>query len=378
MNINIYGSTGTIGLKTLEIVEKNFSNMKVNLLCAKSNIKLLKKQIFKFKPKYAFLKDHYKFTNFPGKIDNTYILNFEELKNYLSSSRSDYSVLAISGYKSLYYLEHIISNTDNLGIATKEVIVSAGHVFKKKNFFKKTNIYPLDSEHFSIYEFFSKINFNKQIQKIILTASGGPFYKRRFKTLKNIKFNEAIKHPRWKMGYKNSIDSATIVNKCLELVEAHYLFNIPFDKLDILIHPEALVHSVIEYENYVTHFNLFKNDMKIPILNFLQSNRSKYVKNSENLYIKNLTSLNFQDVKNDIFPIYKFFKNIDKKKPQNLIKFNIGNEYAVNLFKNKKINYTDILKIIQKVTSLNLNYSVNTIKDIINYHEEIENKLQNF
>ena len=378
MNINIYGSTGTIGLKTLEIVEKNFSNIKVNLLCAKSNIKLLKKQIYKFKPKYAFLNDYYKFTNLPSKIDNTYILNFEELKNHLSSSRSDYSVLAISGYKSLYYLEHIISNTDNLGIATKEAIVSAGHIFKKKNFFNKTNIYPLDSEHFSIYEFFNKINYNKPIKKIILTASGGPFYKRRFKTLKNIKFNEAIKHPRWKMGYKNSIDSATLVNKCLELVEAHYLFNIPFDKLDILIHPEALVHSVIEYENYVTHFNLFKNDMKIPILNFFQSSRSKYQKNSENLNIKKLISLNFQNVKNDIFPIYKFFKNIDKKKPQNLIKFNIGNEYAVNLFKNKKINYTDILKIIQKVTSLNLNYSVNTIKDIINYHEEIEKKLQDF
>ena len=120
----------------------------------------------------------------------------------------------------------------------------------------------------------------------------------------------------WEMGYKNSIDSATLVNKCLELVEAHYLFNIPFDKLDILIHPEALVHSVIEYENYVTHFNLFKNDMKIPILNFLQSNRSKYVKNSENLYIKNLTSLNFQDVKNDIFPIYKFFKILIRKTPK--------------------------------------------------------------
>ena len=378
MNINIYGSTGTIGLKTLGIVEKNFSNIKVNLLCAKSNIKLLKKQIHKFKPKYAFLNDYYKFTNFPRKIGSTYILNFEELKNYLSSSRSDFSVLAISGYKSLYYLEHIISNTDNLGIASKEAIVSAGHIFKKKNFFKKTNIYPLDSEHFSIYEFFNKINFNKPIKKIILTASGGPFYKRKFKTLKNIKFNEAIKHPRWKMGYKNSIDSATLVNKCLELVEAHYLFNIPFDKLDILIHPEAIVHSVIEYENYVTHFNLFKNDMKIPILNFLQSSGTKYGNNSNNLYIKNLTSLNFQNVKNDIFPIYKFFKNIDKKKPQNLIKFNIGNEYAVNLYKNKKINYTDIFKIIQKVTSLNLNYSVNTIKDIINYHEEIEKKLQNF
>ena len=134
MNINIYGSTGTIGLKTLGIVEKNFSNIKVNLLCAKSNIKLLKKQIHKFKPKYAFLNDYYKFTNFPRKIGSTYILNFEELKNYLSSSRSDFSVLAISGYKSLYYLEHIISNTDNLGIASKEAIVSAGHIFKKKFF----------------------------------------------------------------------------------------------------------------------------------------------------------------------------------------------------------------------------------------------------
>ena len=180
------------------------------------------------------------------------------------------------------------------------------------------------------------------------------------------------------MGYKNSIDSATLVNKCLELVEAHYLFNIPFDKLDILIHPEAIVHSVVEYENYVSHFNLFKNDMKIPILNFLQSSGARYKQNNNKLYIKSITNLNFESVKNDVFPIYKFFKNIDKKKPQNLIKFNIGNEFAVNLFKNKNINYTDIYKIIQKVTSLNLNYSVNTIKDIINYHEEIEKKLQNF
>tara|TARA_E500000178_G_scaffold351621_1_gene413148 strand:- start:628 stop:1764 length:1137 start_codon:yes stop_codon:yes gene_type:complete len=378
MNINIYGSTGTIGLKTLELVEHNFPNIKVNLLCAKSNIKLLKKQIHKFKPMYAFLNDHYKFPSFSGKIDNTYILNFKELKNYLSSSRSDYSVLAISGYKSLYYLEHIVFNTDNLGIASKEAIVSAGHIFKNKNFFKKTNIYPLDSEHFSIHEFFSKIILNKKIKKITLTASGGPFYKRKFNTLKNIKFNEAIKHPKWKMGYKNSIDSATLVNKCLELVEAHYLFNIPFDKLDILIHPEAIVHSVVEYENYVSHFNLFKNDMKIPILNFLQSSGARYKQNNNKLYIKSITNLNFESVKNDVFPIYKFFKNIDKKKPQNLIKFNIGNEFAVNLFKNKNINYTDIYKIIQKVTSLNLNYSVNTIKDIINYHEEIEKKLQNF
>ena len=180
------------------------------------------------------------------------------------------------------------------------------------------------------------------------------------------------------MGYKNSIDSATLVNKCLELVEAHYLFEIPYTKMKVLIHPEAIVHSAIEFNNYVTHFNLFKNDMKIPIINFLLLSDLKQKYKNNNLFIKNYETLNFSNVKNTVFPIYKLFKNLDKEKPQNLIKFNVGNEFAVNLFKNKLIKYTDIYNIIQKVTSLNLYSPVNTIKDIINYHEEIEIKLQNF
>ena len=178
------------------------------------------------------------------------------------------------------------------------------------------------------------------------------------------------------MGYKNSIDSATLVNKCLELIEAHYLFDIPFDKIKILIHPEAIAHSVVEFDNYVTQFNLFKNDMSIPILNFLSSSKTKHKINSK-LFINHYKNLNFENVKTDIFPIYDFFNKIDKKRPQNLIKFNIGNEYAVNLYKKRIIKYTEIYKIIKKVTSINLYSSVNTIKDIINYHEEIEKRLQN-
>ena len=179
------------------------------------------------------------------------------------------------------------------------------------------------------------------------------------------------------MGYKNSIDSATLVNKCLELIEAHYLFDIPYSKMDILIHPEALVHSVIEHKNYVTHFNLFKNDMSIPIYNFLLSSNIGDYKNQDKFLIQSIPSLNFEKVKYQNFPIYKLFKEINKNRPQNLIKFNIGNEYAVNLFKNKIIKYTDIYKIIEKVISLNLYSSVNNIKDIIYYHEQIENKLKN-
>ena len=177
------------------------------------------------------------------------------------------------------------------------------------------------------------------------------------------------------MGYKNSIDSATLVNKCLEIIEAHYLFAIPYDKMEILIHPEAIVHSIVEFENYVTQFNLFKNDMSIPIFNFLSRSKFKSQKIYKKFIITDHQNYNFEKVKNEIFPIYNFFKKIDKERPQDLIKFNIGNEFAVNLYKNKIIKYTDIYKIIKKVTSLNLYYSVNNIKDIIKYHEEIENKL---
>ena len=378
MNINLFGSTGVIGKKTLNLIENEFTNIKVNLLCAKSNYQLLKKQIQKYKPKYAFLYDAEKTSNFKNQVDKTKFLNYNELISYLSSSRSNLSLLAISGYKSLYFLEHIVKNTDNLGIANKEAIVSAGHIFKKKKYFDITKIFPIDSEHFSIFEYLNKINNSQSINKIILTASGGPFYRKNFESLRNIKFSTAIKHPKWNMGYKNSIDSATLVNKCLELVEAHYLFNIPFNKLEVLIHPQAVIHSIIEHKNYVTHFNAFKNDMKIPISNFLHLANTKNKINNKNLFINNYNDLSFRKVQKDIFPVYNFFNNIDKEKPQNLIKFNIGNEYAVNLFKNKKIKYTDIYKIIKKVTSINLNSSVNTIKDILYYHEELEKKLHNF
>ena len=378
MNINIYGSTGVIGKKTLSIIDKNFPNLNVDLLCAKSNLKLLTQQIKKYKPKYAFLYDHEKFSNFNYKIGKTKFLNLDELKSFLLSSKSNLSLLAISGYKSLYFLENIIQNTDNLGIVSKEAIVSGGHIFKKKNYFNKTNIFPIDSEHFSLFELFDKISSKTKIKKIILTASGGPFYNKKFYSLRNVKFQQAIKHPKWKMGYKNSIDSATLVNKCLELIEAHYLFDIPFNQMDILIHPEALVHSIVEFDNYVTQFNLFENDMSIPIINFLCKSKIKYKYDDKRFYINKYRNLNFNVVKDDIFPIYKFFYKINKKKPENLIKFNIGNEFAVNLYKENKIKYTDIYRIIKKVTSLNLYSSLNTIKDIIQYHEEVEKKLLNF
>ena len=375
MILNIYGSTGEIGKKTLIVIKKYFPKIKINLLCANSNLRVLKKQINIFKPKYVFLSNDDASRKLKSTIkSNTKVLSFAQLCYYLRNSKSDFSILAISGYKSLYYLDYIIKNTRNLGLVNKEAIVSAGHIFKKKKYFKKTKIFPIDSEHFSLFESFNFDNNINNFKKIILTASGGPFYNKNYKSLEKISFSDAIKHPKWKMGYKNSIDSATLVNKCLEVVEAHYLFGIPFEKIDIIIHPQALVHSIITKKNFVSNYNLFKNDMSIPIINFLMQSKFKFEKNNKNFYFKINSQLDFYEVKNQVFPIYNFFKKMNKENPANLIKFNTGNELAVNMFKNNLIKYTDIIEIIKKVVSIKLNSPLNNIKDIINYHEKIEKK----
>ncbi len=269
-------------------------------------------------------------------------------------------------------MESILINTDSLGLVSKEAVVSAGHLFKKfpKKF--KNKIYPLDSEHFSIFQ---NIKNNKlKLNKIKITASGGPFLGKNFDSLNNISSLEASKHPKWKMGYKNSIDSATLVNKCLELIEAHYLFDLPFDKLDIVIHPESQIHSIFEYNNFIYNMIAFQNDMLIPIYSFLNQ-KFDYLLDKKRFKITNDTLFSFYDVKNQEFPVYKLFKNLDKSNPSNIIKFNVGNEYAVNLFKNKNIKYTEILKIISKITSLNIENKLNNIRDIISYHELLEIKI---
>jgi 1-deoxy-D-xylulose-5-phosphate reductoisomerase len=373
MKINIFGSTGIIGSKTLGIIRKYFPDLKINLLCSNSNVKKIIQQIKIHSPKYVYLNDSSKVHFLKQNISNNIkILNFNDLKTYLLNSNSDLTLLAISGYKSLNYLEPILINTKSLGLVSKEAIVSAGHLFNNFTNKIKNKIYPLDSEHFSIFQNIK--NKNLLLDKIKITASGGPFLGRNFQSLKDISFSDASRHPKWKMGYKNSIDSATLVNKCLELVEAHYLFDIPYDKLDIVIHPESQIHSIFEYNNYIYNMVAFQNDMLIPIYSFLNQ-KFKYVLNEKIFGIPFNTSFNFTNVKNQEFPIYKFFKKLDKSFPSNIIKFNVGNEYAVNLFKKKQIKYTEILKIISKITSINMEYKLNNINDIIYYHELLENKI---
>ena len=285
MNINLYGSTGVIGKLTLKLLSNYFPNYKINLLCAKSNLKTLVNQCQIHQPNYVYLDNPNKINQLKSNLPKkTRILYKNDLLDYLENSKSDMSILAVSGYQSLKYLEPILKNSKQMGIVSKEAIVSGGHILKKLSKKYQCEIFPLDSEHYSIFSHFNKINLKQSnVKKINLTASGGPFYKKKFKSLTNVSFSQAIKHPKWKMGYKNSIDSATLVNKCLELIEAHYLFDISYHNLDILIHPESLVHSIIEYTNYTSNLIYFYNDMKIPIFNFLNN------KENINFYEKKFT-----------------------------------------------------------------------------------------
>ena len=379
MKINIYGSTGIIGKKSLLIIKKYFPDIKINLLIANKNYKELIKQINIFKPKYVYIDNKYFFYKLDKEINNlsTIILTKSELFSYLNSSKSDMSLLSVSGYESLNYLEAIFKNTKHLGLVNKECVVSAGHLFKK--LIKKYNIkiFPLDSEHFSLNTSLLNNNFKlSNYNKIYLTASGGPFLNKKLSNFKNIKLTDSINHPIWKMGYKNSIDSSTMANKCLEIIEAHYLFEIPFNKLNIIIHPESLIHSIIEYTNFTSNLNYFYHDMFIPIFNFFNSNKKSHIHyNFKKFKFSNNLNLNFIPIEYNRYPIVKLFENIDKNNPSELIKFNCANEYSVNLFINKIIDYTQIVNVLQKCLDIDINISVKDIRSIIEFQKKYIEKI---
>ena len=376
-SINIFGSTGTIGSKTLKIINEYFPNIKINLLTANQNYKKLSKQIYYYKPRYIYLSDESKYRNIKNEINNSSIkfFNKSELFDYLNLNKTDLTILSISGYKALNYLEPIIKNTKNLGIVNKECIVSAGNIIKIlcKKF--DTEIHPLDSEHFSIQNFINLYtNFDiKNLKNLFLTASGGPLLNKEFKEIKFAKFKNVIQHPKWIMGYKNSIDSSSLANKCLEIIEAHYLFDINYDKLEIIIHPQSLIHSIFEFNNLTSCMNYFYHDMFIPLFNFLNISSRSFKSNVKNsLYnFKKESELHFFKPNNKNFPILKTFNDMNKYQHKNIINFNTGNEYAVELFSKGKIIFGDIDKIIQESLTLDPKIKLNNIKNIIMYQNEL-------
>ena len=343
--VSILGSTGSVGLAVLKILDKD-RLIKINLLCANKSYSLICSQIKKYKPKIFIINNHLIFKKVKKKFKkkNTIILNtFNSLK---IKKKSDITVSAIPGIAGLQPTLKMIEGSKKILIANKESIICGWNLLSKKAKKNKTKIIPIDSEHFSIMKLL-ETNKLEDINKIYITASGGPFLNYSINQLQKIRPSDALKHPKWKMGKKVTIDSATLMNKILELIEAQLLFNLDLKKLDILIHPESLVHAVVELNNGLYKFIYHDTSMIIPLANAIYEDKLNinhfYIK--KNNVIKNLT---FKKVNKNIFPIIKLKKKLNEY-PATPIIINAANEILVDQFLRKKIPFSSIYKFIMAI-----------------------------
>ena len=338
--IIILGSTGSIGKQTLEIVKKNRNNFKIVLLSTDKNINLISKQIKTFKVKNIVVTNKKKYEIIKKKFKKVKIFpNFKKMDKELKV-KADYAMSAISGIEGLRPTINIIKKTKRIAIANKESLICGWDLIQKELKKNKTEFIPVDSEHFSIWSVIR--NYQKSnIEKIILTASGGPFLNKKIK--KNITTKEAIKHPNWAMGKKISIDSATMMNKIFEVIEAKKIFNIELNKFEILIHPKSYIHAIVKLKNGLVKIVAHDTDMKIPISNsiYMGDKNQNFVK-SKKINLDILNSLDFQKVRNKKFPIVKILKKITKKESLFDTVLVSMNDELVSLFLKNKINFLDI------------------------------------
>ena len=343
--IAILGSTGSIGKSTLEVIKKNKDNFDIILLTANNNYKLLIKQAKEFKAKNVLIKNNKFYLKVKKSLKNTKVYFGDVSIKKIVNKRLDYTMSAVVGLAGLQPTIDAVKISKTVAIANKEAIICGWDILSRLIKKYKTEFVPVDSEHFSIMEL-TKGFSNDKVEEIIITASGGPFLNSSINKLKKIKPEQAIKHPNWKMGKKISVDSATLMNKVFEVIEAHKLFNFHKSKYKIMIHPQSYVHSIIRFKNGLTKMILYDTDMKIPISNTIYKN-SIFKKN--NIKINDLNNLNFQTINPNNFPSIKLLNKCFNLGPSTPIIVNAANEVLVDLFLKRKINFLDIVKTINKI-----------------------------
>ena len=365
-NISILGSTGSVGLSTLKIIDKKKEFFRIILLAANNNYKLICEQIKKYRPKYFIINNLRVYKKVKKKFEKNNVKIFHNFKQ-MNLRKLDLSIAAIPGIAGLEPTLMFIKCSKKILIANKESVICGWHLMKKIAIKNKTKIVPVDSEHYSIFKLIEHLKQN-EIEKIYITASGGPFLNYKKKQMYKIKPKEALKHPKWKMGKKITIDSSTLMNKILELIEAQKIFDIPNNKLDIVIHPNSLVHAIIKKKNGLTTFIYHDTSMIIPLANAIfegKLNIKEFYK-TENKKDK-LENLVFDKVDKQIFPVINL-KNRVNEYPSTSIIINAANEILVELFLNKKIPFLSISKTILKILN-DRNYKKYAIRKPKNIHE---------
>ena len=347
--IAILGSTGSIGENLLQIIKKDKKNFRVILLSAKSNYSKLFKQAKEFNVKNLIIKDKKGFEILQKKTKNLNIKVFNDHDHFdkIFNQRIDYVMNSIVGLEGLSPTIKIIKHTKKIVIANKESIICGWNLIKKETKKYITEFIPVDSEHFSIWYALKSVA-NSNVKKIYLTASGGPLLNiPRFKFNK-LKISEIIKHPTWMMGKKISVDSATLMNKVFEILEAKKIFDIDIKKLNILIHPKSYLHAIIEFNDGMIKLIAHDTTMQIPIFNSIYNKGEKQY-SSKKLNIKLLNNLDLKKISDQKFPVVKILKKIPKNDSLFETIIVSANDELVNLYLKSKIKFTDISSILMKL-----------------------------
>lgn len=368
IKISILGSTGSIGTQALEVIEKLRDKFEIIALSGGSNVELLKQQAEKFHPKYICIGN----SNEKLTLPNIEILYGQDgLEEICSNKENDIILVAVSGKIGLKPTLTAIKNKINIALANKETLVMAGDIVMQKAKENGVKIIPVDSEHCAIHQCIKDLS---QVEKLIITASGGPFLHKTVQDMKNSTVAEALAHPRWNMGRKITVDSATLMNKGLEVIEAHHLFNMDYDRIEVVVHPQSIVHSAIEYKDGSVIAQLGLPSMHIPIQYAITyPERYEGIK-SKSFSFSEIAHLDFEKPDFEKFPSLKMAYTAGKMGGSATVCLNAANEEAVFAFLDGKIKLYDIYTITEKMMNAHSLVKSPDIDEIFAIDEEIRNK----
>ena len=368
-NIVLLGATGSIGDSCLNVIRQNKEHFHLFGIGLGSNLDKAQQIAKEFSPEHIFIATSHLDKSHDLLQSHSNILNTEnELQALIQDPSVDIVISAISGFAGLKASYFAIDAGKTILIANKESIVAAGDILMPLAQTKNSKIIPVDSEHNAIHQCFPPHRDLKEISKILITASGGPFREKAFKELSGVTLQDALKHPTWSMGTKITIDSATLVNKCLELIEAHYLFQIPESQIEIVVHPQSIIHSMVTFIDGSTIAQMSNPNMEVPIANALGLDQRLPI-NFEAINFPGL-NLSFEPILDGRDVIFEMAREVCNKKGNLGVIFNASNEIAVDAFLTRKIDFVDIYQVIQRTFNHFSCSKVNTLDDIFDYDKQ--------
>lgn len=365
-NISVLGSTGSIGTQTLDVARKN-SDIKVVALSAGTNVELLEKQVREFHPSFVSMADEKTLSELKVRLSDMsgieYGCGMDGLIHAATISGAEIVVTAVVGMMGIVPTIEAINAGKDIALANKETLVTAGHIIMKLAADKGVRILPVDSEHSAIFQCLNGERENK-IYKILLTASGGPFRGRTIEQMKNIQVEDALKHPNWTMGRKITIDSSTMVNKGLEVMEARWLFGVELNQVQVVVQPQSVIHSMVEFEDGAVMAQLGTPDMRLPIQYALYYPERRFL-DTQHLDFWKLRQITFEEPDMENFRGLALAYEAGRRGGNVPTMFNAANELAVAMFLDRKIKYLDIIDIIEQ-TMTNIEYIDNPdVKQIL-------------